>query len=150
MPQFDPANFVPQLAWLAVIFTILYFGVVRLTLPKVGSTIAQREASVEGDVSAAAKAKAEADAIAQGYARDIAAARAAAQRDVAASHDAVSAEVAARLAELDRELDAKTAAAEADIGARRTAALAEIEALAKPMGDAIVERLLGKTSAGAA
>ena len=57
MPQFDPASFVSQLFWFGVIFTLLYFAVVRPTLPKVGKVIDAREAQVGGDLDRAEAAK---------------------------------------------------------------------------------------------
>ena len=150
MPQFDPANFAPQLAWLAVIFAILYFGVVRLTLPKVGRVVDDRTTRVDGDIAAAAKAKAEADAMTAAYERDIAAAKASAQSSVAASHEGSMREVAGKLAALNADLDAQTQAAEAAIAERRDSAMSDIDKLARSMGADIAARLLGSAPAGAA
>ncbi len=64
MPQFDFANvFVPQFAWLALFFVVLYFGVVQRTLPKLGKVMGQREDQISGDIAAAQAAKTAADAI---------------------------------------------------------------------------------------
>jgi F-type H+-transporting ATPase subunit b len=68
MPQFHLDNFVPQLAWLAIFFAILYFGIVRLTLPKLGKTLDAREDRISGDLSTAERAKGEADALSASYA----------------------------------------------------------------------------------
>jgi len=146
MPQFDPHNFAPQLAWLAIIFAILYFGVVRLTLPKVGKVVDGRTARVDGDITAAATAKAQSDSMTAAYERDIAAARAQAQAAITTSHDATASEIEGRLAALDAELAAHMQAAEAAIAARRDTALAEVDSLAKSLGDDIVARLLGTPS----
>ena len=102
MPQFEFATvLVPQLFWLAVIFAVLYFGVIRLTLPKLGRVMESREAKVTGDLDSAAHAKAERDA------KDLTARRqkmaedkiAAAQRAAEASVRAQAAMAAARAAE---------------------------------------------------
>ena len=64
MPQFDFANVTwPQLAWLALFFVVLYFGVVRMTLPKLGKVMEQREDKITGDLSAAQAAKETADQV---------------------------------------------------------------------------------------
>jgi len=63
VPQFDPASFVSQLFWFGVIFTLLYFAVVRPTLPKVGKVIDAREAQVGGDLDRAEAAKGAADTL---------------------------------------------------------------------------------------
>ena len=56
MPQFDSATWLPQLAWLAAIFAVLYFVVIRPTLPKVGRVIDERESRVAADLDAAVAA----------------------------------------------------------------------------------------------
>ena len=54
MPQFDFAAVTwPQLAWLALSFAILYFGVIRFTLPKLGKVMGEREDKIAGDIAAA-------------------------------------------------------------------------------------------------
>ena len=68
MPQFDFTHvFWPQLAWLAVSFAVLYFGVVRLTLPKLGKVMDDREKSIAGDLATARAAKQTADEIDEAY-----------------------------------------------------------------------------------
>jgi len=75
MPQFDLANFTPQLVWLALFFAILYFGVVSLTLPKLGRVMTAREDQVTGDIATAETAKAEADRMAADYDASVVAAQ---------------------------------------------------------------------------
>ena len=75
MPQFNPADWLSQIAWLGAIFAFLYFAVVRPTLPKVGRVIDEREGRVAGDLDAAEAAKGKADAIRAQYDDGMAAAR---------------------------------------------------------------------------
>ena len=85
MPQFDFANPIvwAQLAWLGLAFLILYFGIVRLTLPKLSNMVTVREDQVAGDLSTAERAKGEADAMAAAYAAGIGDAHKAARTAVA-------------------------------------------------------------------
>ena len=143
MPQFDIANFLPQLAWLAVIFAVLYFAVVRPTLPKVGRIIDEREGRVAGDLDAAETAKGEADAIRTRYDEGMAAAREAAQAQVAASKVEVSKRVEVRMKELGAVLDGKAAEAAARLAVSRDAARATLAATTTELtGDAVM-RLTG-------
>lgn len=83
MPQFDFAHvFWPQVAWLAVFFAVLYFGVVRLTLPKLGTLVDAREGKVLGDLSAARLAKAAAEEAQARYIGNLETARAEARHEV--------------------------------------------------------------------
>ena len=76
MPQFDFAHvFWPQVAWLALSFAVLYFGVVRLTLPKLGKVVDDREARIAGDLAAAREAKAHAELTGERYRAQLEAAR---------------------------------------------------------------------------
>lgn len=143
MPQFDTANFLPQLVWLAVIFAVLYFAVVRPTLPKVGRIIDEREGRVASDLDAAETAKGEADAIRTRYDSGMAAAREAAQAQVAASQADVSKRVEGRMKELGAVLDGKAAEAAARLSTARDAARATLAATTTDLTAEAVKRLTG-------
>ena len=143
MPQFDTANFLPQLVWLAVIFAVLYFAVVRPTLPKVGRIIDEREGRVASDLDAAEIANGEADAIRTRYDSGMAAAREAAQAQVAASQADVSKRVEGRMKELGAVLDGKAAEAAARLSTARDAARATLAATTTDLTGEAVKRLTG-------
>lgn len=146
MPQFDPSLWLPQIIWLGVIFAVLYFGIVGRTLPKVGAVVEQRAAQVGGDLLAAESAKLTADEIAAENARELTAAREAAQASVAKSRAESSRAIETRLKAIDAELATKMHAAEAEVATARDAAKGEIESLAKSLADDIVARLLGRAA----
>lgn len=144
MPQFEFATvLVPQLFWLAVIFAVLYFGVIRLTLPKLGRVMESREAKVTGDLDSAANAKAEADAMAERYQGEIAAAQEKARAAVSAAKAKGAASLEKKLAAANARLDEKLASAEAELDAARAKALSEIETVAAEAAADIVARLTG-------
>ncbi len=136
MPQFHLENFVPQLAWLTLFFAILYFGIVRATLPKIGGLVDRREAQVKGDIAGAETAKAEADAIRARYEAAIASAHGEAQAAVAAAKADSTRATEARLAEAGQVVDGRLAEAQASLDAARGGAMAEVERIA---ADAAVE-----------
>ena len=143
MPQFLPANFLPQLVWLAVIFAVLYFAVVRPTLPKVGRVIDEREGRVAGDLDAAETAKAEADAIRMRYDDGMEAARKTAQASVAAAHDAASKAAEARMKDLAAVLDGKAVEAATRLATARDAARATLATTTADLTAEAVVRLTG-------
>lgn len=143
MPQFEPANFLPQLVWLGLIFAVLYFLVVRPTLPKVGRVIDQREANIAADLGAAESAKGEADAIRHAYDTAMADARAKAQASVGEARTAAARAVEERMRGLASKLDAAQAEAGDRIEAARATARGQLEATAAEMTGALVERLTG-------
>jgi F-type H+-transporting ATPase subunit b len=132
-----------QLVWLAAIFVVLYFAIVRPTLPKVGKVIDERESRVAGDLNAAESAKGEADAIRARYDDGMAAARDAAQAEVAASQAEAARRSEARMAELAGVLDAKAAEAATRLAAARASARAALAATTTELTGAAVTRLTG-------
>lgn len=143
MPQFDSTAWLPQLAWLAVIFTVLYFAVIRPTLPKVGRIIDEREGRVAGDLDAAEAAKAEADAIRTRYDTGMAAAREAAQARVAAAQAEAAIAAEARLKDLAAVLEGKATAAATRLDGARDAARATLAATTTELTSEAVTRLTG-------
>jgi F-type H+-transporting ATPase subunit b len=145
MPQFDFTHvFWPQVVWLAVFFAVLYFGVVRLTLPKLGRTMAAREDKMTGDITIAETAKAEADRIAADYDAGVAAAQDAARGKLAAARLKATASIEKKLATTNEALAALGAEAQASLDAARARALVEIEAVAGDTAADIVEKLTGR------
>ena len=148
MPQFQFAqNLIPQLAWLAVFFTILYFGIVRLTLPKLGRTITAREGQVSGDLAAAETAKTAADRATAEHQAAIDAAHASSRSSILDAQTRAAANLAQAMAETQSELAAKQAEADMALSARLSSALSEIEGAAQDVAADIVERLTGKRPA---
>ena len=146
MPQFDPASFASQLFWFGVIFTLLYFAVVRPTLPKVGKVIDARETQVAGDLDRAEAAKGAADVLRENHAAAMKAARDAAQAAVAAARESAAkaseVQMKALGVRLDADADAAAASLELALGSARagletTVADLTSEAVAKLAGIAI-------------
>ncbi len=145
MPQFEfDTVFIPQLFWLGIFFAILYFGIVRMTLPKLGRVMENREAKVNGDIDAAAAAKQSADQLEADYKAGIAQAREDARQALAESKAGAARATEARLAEASAASDAQIAAAEARIAESRAAAMQEIETVATESAVSIVDRITGK------
>jgi F-type H+-transporting ATPase subunit b len=149
MPQFNFANFLPQMAWLALFFAILYFGVVRLTLPKLGRVMTAREDQVTGDLDTAEQAKAQADRMAVDYDAGVAAAQDAARAMLNGARSQATAALEAKLASSKAMLDARAAEAQAALDAARGKALGQIEQIAADAAADIVEKLTGTRPAEA-
>lgn len=143
MPQFDFANFVPQLAWLTIFFAILYFGIVRMTVPKIGRVMNEREDMVWGDIRTAEAAKAEADRIEAEYAASVAAAREQAREALNAARGRAGKATEERLAAANAEVDRQQTAAQTQLDEARRQALGDIQVVAAEVAADIVERLTG-------
>lgn len=149
MPQFDLSTFPQQLVWLSAIFAVLYFFVVRPTLPKVGKVIDERETRVAGDLDAAEAAKGAADEIRTRYDDGMVVARQKAQDAVAAARDKAAKATEVRMAAVAADLDGKADAALATLTAARIAAQATLAATAADLTADAVRRLAGLDVAAA-
>jgi F-type H+-transporting ATPase subunit b len=144
MPQFDFANFMPQLAWLALCFVILYFGIVRATLPRIARLVDERENKVAGDISAAELAKTESDTVHRAYEAEMAQAHVAAHRAIAEAKTQSTRTTEGRLAEAARAIEQQALRSAASLESARAAAVVEIERVAADAAAEIVEKLSGR------
>jgi F-type H+-transporting ATPase subunit b len=143
VPQFDPSSFASQLFWFGLIFALLYFAVVKPTLPKLGKVIDARDAQVTSDLDRAEAAKGQADAVRTAYDESIKAAQAAAQAEVAAARDAAAKVADGQLKALAAQLDADADAAAVRLDAARTAARSSLETTVADLTGDAVARLTG-------
>jgi F-type H+-transporting ATPase subunit b len=150
MPQFELHNFLPQMAWLGLLFAVLYFGVVRLTLPKVGRIVEGREERVRSDIASAAQAKEKADQVGAAYQFALAKAHEQARDMLKTAGADARAKTEAQLAKSGEALEKSQAAASEELAAARTKALSQIESLSADTAADIVERLTGNRPTAAA
>lgn len=144
MPQFDFANvFVPQLFWLAIFFAVLYFGVVRTTLPKLGRVMDARESTISGDLAAAREAKDRADALSDEVRSEAAHHRENARAIISAAKDEAAAASTRRLATADEAISARLAKAHDRIAKARDKARGSIRDVSAESAQAIVAKLTG-------
>jgi F-type H+-transporting ATPase subunit b len=143
MPQFDPTFWVPQLFWLAVIATVLFLVMWKITLPRVEVVVTDRQDRIAGNLTKAETLKAEAEAALAAYQKSIADARAAAQAEHAKAQAAIAAETAKREAVFGKRLADQEAAAEGNISAARSAAMAQVKPIAIDIASALTEKLIG-------
>ena len=74
MPSYTD-DFAPQLIWLAIIFTLFYFALSQLALPRIERVLKDRKTKIGGDLQAARDAQHNADKEAERYEAEIAAAK---------------------------------------------------------------------------
>lgn len=144
MPQFELANALPQIVWLALIFAILYLTLSRAALPKVEKVAAERSRVIGDDLAQAERAKAQAEQTSAAYEASLADARNAAAKVTSEAKTSTSRETADRLKVVDSDLERRIEEATARIEAARREALAGLDAVAAAATADIVERLIGR------
>lgn len=147
MPQFQLANFVPQMAWLVLAFAVLYFGIVRATLPRLARTIDAREGQMNGNLEAARSAKAAADELEAQHEAALVAARERARSSITDARAAAAKAQEGQLAQAAHVLADEGHAAAAAVATARDKALADIETFAADAAGAIVAKLTGHPAA---
>ena len=144
MPQIDQiaSIYASQLFWLVVVFGLILIGS-YLMLPKIQGTVEHRAAKISGDLAAAEKARAEADAADAAYQAKLGASRGEAQ--AAAAKAKIDAALAAekKVKAEDVKIAAKVAEAEGQLTAQKDEAVAGIEAVAVEAVQEIVAKVSG-------
>jgi F-type H+-transporting ATPase subunit b len=145
MPQIDQisAIYASQLFWLVVVFALIYFGIGRAMLPKIERTIEDRDAKIKGDIAAAEKARAEADAADDAYQAKLGASRGEAQAAAAKAKAEAALAAEKRVKKVDADIATKVEQAEAELQAQRDEAVAGIETVAIEAAQEIVAKVSG-------
>ena len=145
MPQIEqlPFIFSSQLFWLLLVFGIIFFGIGRGMVPKIQSTVQERERKIAADLERAQQARAEAEETEAAYRERMNASRAEAAKLTQEAKQASARDTEAQVRAASEQIAKKIEAAEADIRAAADKARAEVEAVAFEATQQMVERLAG-------
>jgi len=151
MPQINQIALVAysQLFWLLLVLALLYFGIGKLMLPKIQSTVEARDKRIADDLAAAQAARVAANETEAAYRVRIDESRAEALKVAAAAKASSASATEERMHAANEANQAKVEEAEARIRAAATAALAEIEDVASGAAQDMVSRLAGVTVSAA-
>ena len=145
MPQLNQLSDVvlSQLFWLALVLGFIYFVIARGMVPKIQATVDQRDQRIAGDLAAADKAKAEADATEEAYRARMDESRAEVMKRTSAAKQEGAAATEKKLAKADKAIQDKAAKAQAKIRESRAAALANLETVAAELTQDITSKVAG-------
>jgi F-type H+-transporting ATPase subunit b len=140
-PPFDASLFASQLIWFAITFVALYLIVSRFILPKVSTVLAQRAATLKGDLDAAAAQSTAAEDARAAMEKAKAKARAEARALIDAARADMTAKLTAEQEQAETRLAARIEAEEAKVNAARAKALADVPGMAETLARDIADRL---------
>lgn len=143
LPQFDPANFAPQIVWLVITFAVFYFIMSRFVLPKIGDVLEDREERIADDLDQAQQLSEEATSVQDTFEGSLTEARAKSMEMIAAARAEAQAQIDAEMATLDEKLTAQSDKAEERIAEEKAASMTELEAVATDACNDIIGKLLG-------
>jgi F-type H+-transporting ATPase subunit b len=144
LPQLNPADFAPQLVWLALTFIALYVIMSRIALPRVGSVLEERASRIASDLNAAARLREDTQKAIADYEKALADAKASAQQIAREARDDMTADMNRERAQIDRLIGDKSANAEKSIKVLKESATGHIEEIAAQTAEAVVARILSK------
>lgn len=145
MPQLSQLSqvYLSQFLWLAVALGFIFFVIGRGMVPKIQATVDQREGKIAGDLEAAQKARADADATEAQWRARMDSARADAARLAQEAKAESGRETEARVKAAAETINSKVEAAQSQLRDAVTAARGEIEAVAADVTREMVARLTG-------
>ncbi|HWE46630.1 MAG TPA: hypothetical protein VG407_11440 [Caulobacteraceae bacterium] len=143
LPQFDTHWWPGQIFWTLVTFTVLFFLMRWIFVPRIGGAIAGREDKIAGDVGLARKLKDEAQAQAAAAEAERAEAHAKARAIGAEAKGKADNEIAARRAAEDAKLAETLAIAEVAIRTAKEQSMSNVRAIASDAARQIVGKLTG-------
>lgn len=147
MPQLLPADFAPQIVWLAIVFLVLYLAFAKIALPKVGDVLDARAGRLSGDLDRAAELRKKAETTKASYEAELAKARAEAQSTAAAMAQRTATTAAEQQAALAKRLGDAGKAAEARIVQAKQQAMAGLRQTAAELAAAAAVKLTGAAPA---
>jgi len=145
MPQLSQLSDVvlSQLFWLTLVLGFIYFAIGRGMLPKIQSTVDQRDQQIADDLAAAERARADADASEEAFRLRMDESRAEAMKKTAAAKQEGARATEKKIAKADAAIQAKMSKAEEKIRASRDEALANIENVAAELAQDIAGKIAG-------
>lgn len=147
LPQLNPADFAPQLFWLALTFGLLWWLMAKVALPKVGAVIEDRAQRIQRDLDEAGRLKAETEKALADYEASLASARTRASGIAKEIRDKLAAEVEVERTKVEGQVASRVADAEKRISDMKSRAMAEVGQIASDTAEAILAELQGKPAA---
>jgi F-type H+-transporting ATPase subunit b len=143
MPQLQIEWFPTQIFWLVVTFTLLYFALSRVALPRIAEVLNARESRIAADLERAQRLKTEAETVRAQYEKALSEARAKAQALLRETQEELAQVSSRREAEVGQRLAAETKAAEARIAKAKEDAIGGLRQVVTETTASAAERLAG-------
>ena len=145
MPQLNQLAEVAnsQFFWLLLVLGIIYVGIGMGMLPKIQSTVADREKKIADDLKAAEAAQDKAEKVEEAYRERMDASRSEAAKLTSKAKADGAKSTEKTLAKADEEVAGKIEQAEATIRKARDAALRDIESTAAELAQDIAGKVAG-------
>lgn len=145
MPQLDVSTYASQLFWLAITFFSLYFILARIAIPKISTTLAERNQKISTSLESANKIKTDAEEMIASYEDTLMQARAEARERYTSAAQTITQEISAQQKKSVEALNAKLHDAENTILKTKMAVKKELEKKTLELAADILQKLTGQS-----
>ena len=144
MPQLDPTYWASQAFWLILIFTGLYLALANLFIPKIKSSIDNRENKIKDDLDEAQKLKNLAEQKLKEYEISIENAKKEVQKIIFESKNKLNLEIRNKKKEFEKEIEIEIDSAEKEIENLKKNSLKNILVISEEMASKVIEQISGE------
>ena len=144
MPQLDPTYWASQAFWLILIFTALYLTLANLFIPKIKSSIDNRENKIKDDLDEAQKLKNLAEQKLKEYDLYIESAKKEVQKIIFESKNKLNLEIQNKKKEFEKEIEIEIEVAEKEIKNLKNESLRSISTISEEMASKVIEQISGE------
>jgi F-type H+-transporting ATPase subunit b len=144
MPQLDPTYWASQTFWLILIFTALYLVLANLFIPKIKSSIDNRENKIKDDLDEAQKLKNLAVQKLKEYELSIENAKKEIQKIIFESKNKLNLEIQNKKKEFKKEIEIEIESAEKEIENLKKESLKNILTISEEMASRVIEQISGE------
>jgi|TARA_B110000211_G_C13815706_1_gene436921 F-type H+-transporting ATPase subunit b len=144
MPQLDPTYWASQAFWLILIFTLLYFALSKLFIPKIKDGIDNRENKIKDDLDEAQKLKEVAEQKLEEYEKSIIIGKKEAQKILFENKNKLNTDIQNKKKIFEKEINQELRNAEKEIEKFKENSLINISSISEEITSSIVEAISGE------
>jgi len=144
MPQLDPTYWASQAFWLVLIFAALYLVLANLFIPKIKSSIDDRENKIKEDLDEAQKLKNLAEQKHKEYELSIENAKKEVQKIIFESKSKLNLEIQNKKKKFEKEIEIEIESAEKEIENLKKESLKNISTISEEMASKVIEQISGE------
>ena len=144
MPQLDFTTFIPQLFWLFLCLTILYFVLSKIALPRISDVIEERNDTITDDLDEAKSLSLEAEKVVEDLKSKLEEARSISQKNLMDERQKNLEIISSKRKQFEENVSKEISSSEKEIKKNKIKALKEASSLAEDIAEEIINNLFVK------
>ena len=144
MPQLDFTTFIPQLFWLFLCLTILYFVLSKIALPRISDVIEERNDTITDDLDEAKSLSLEAEKVVEDLKSKLEEARSISQKNLMDERQKNLEIISSKRKHFEENVSKEISSSEKEIKKNKIKALKDASSLAEDIAEEIINNLFVK------